>query len=84
MTDNTRHIIRKTPLNEPEDMAVRSACAAIGQQFGPMNRMLLLQFAAQINGTPPVTNKRWPRHGHIAQVPRCPGRRVGAHVHKRL
>lgn len=83
MKDTTRRIPRKTMLNEEEDLAVRRACSVVGAGYSPVTRLLLLQFVAQVNGTPEPVQKKWPKHGHVS-IPRCPGRRASAHVHKRL
>jgi chorismate-pyruvate lyase len=81
--DKTRHITRKTRLNEDEDAMVRRACAAMGKTFGSLSRELLLMASNPVHVRPIPQRIEGPKCGPKSQ-PRFPGRRAGAHVRMRL
>lgn len=81
--DTTRHITLKTRLNDEENALVRRACAALGKTFGSFSRELLLQASNPAHRMPFQPRREGPKCGP-ASLPRCPGRRAGVHVHRRL
>lgn len=83
MKDTSRHITRKTRLNDDEDAMIRRACAALGKTFGSFSRELLLQASAPAHPKPTIPRSKGPHCGPVA-IPRFPSRRAGAHVRMRL